>query len=68
MSRTDDTRGASVDGADGRRNGYRFDHVFVSEQHRGAVVDCRYGHSVRTSGLTDHSALVTTLDLADNAE
>jgi exodeoxyribonuclease-3 len=54
--------------AEGTRNGYRFDHAFVSEQHRDLVVDCRYDHSVRTSGLTDHSALVTTLDLAHTAE
>lgn len=50
--------------AEGRRNGYRFDHAFVSRAHRGAVVECRYDHSVRTDGLTDHSALRLTLDLA----
>ncbi|MGH3796127.1 MAG: endonuclease/exonuclease/phosphatase family protein [Pseudonocardiaceae bacterium] len=47
----------------GKRNGYRFDHVFVSRAHRAAVVECRYDHSVRTAGLTDHSALILTLDL-----
>jgi exodeoxyribonuclease III len=51
--------------ADGKRNGYRFDHAFVSRAHRTAVVACRYDHSVRTAGLTDHSALSLTLDLAD---
>lgn len=50
--------------ADGQRNGYRFDHAFVSSAHRSAVVACRYEHSVRTDGLTDHSALILTLDLA----
>lgn len=49
---------------DGTRNGYRFDHVFVSRAHRAAAVACRYDHSVRTAGLTDHSALTLTLDLA----
>jgi len=53
---------------DGRRNGYRFDHTFIDKRHRMAVVDCRYEHSVRTSGLTDHAALITTLDLAHAAE
>lgn len=51
--------------AEGKRNGYRFDHAFVSRAHRGAVVECRYDHSVRTAGLTDHSALRMTLDLTD---
>lgn len=51
--------------ADGERNGYRFDHAFVSRAHRAAVVACRYDHSVRTVGLTDHSALTLTLALTD---
>ncbi len=51
--------------ADGERNGYRFDHAFVSRAHHRAVVACRYDHSVRTAGLTDHSALTLTLDLED---
>jgi len=50
--------------ADGTRNGYRFDHAFVSRVHRTAVAACRYDHSARTAGLTDHSALTLTLDLA----
>lgn len=49
--------------ADGTRNGYRFDHAFVSRAHRAAVAECRYDHSVRTAELTDHSALTLTLDL-----
>jgi exodeoxyribonuclease-3 len=49
---------------DGKRNGYRFDHAFVSRPHRAAVVACRYDHSVRTARLTDHSALTLTLNLA----
>lgn len=48
---------------EGERNGYRFDHIFVSRAHRTAVVACRYDHSVRTAGLTDHSALTLALDL-----
>jgi exodeoxyribonuclease-3 len=53
--------------ADGRRNGYRFDHAFVDGDHRAAVVECRYDHSVRTAGLTDHSALALTLDVTGAA-
>jgi exodeoxyribonuclease-3 len=49
--------------ADGKRNGYRFDHAFVSRGHRSSVIACRYDHSVRTVGLTDHSALSLTLRL-----
>jgi exodeoxyribonuclease-3 len=49
--------------ADSKRNGYRFDHAFVSSTQSAAVVDCHYDHSVRTAGLTDHSALTLTLDL-----
>jgi exodeoxyribonuclease-3 len=48
---------------EGERNGYRFDHAFVSRAHRTAVVACRYDHSVRTAGLTDHSAMTLALDL-----
>jgi exodeoxyribonuclease-3 len=50
---------------EGKRNGYRFDHAFVSRAHRAAVVECRYDHSVRTAGLTDHSALILALDVTD---
>jgi exodeoxyribonuclease-3 len=48
----------------GKQNGYRFDHAFVSRAHRAAVVACHYDHSVRTAGLTDHAALTVTLDTA----
>ncbi len=48
---------------EGERNGYRFDHAFVSRAHRQTVVSCRYDHSVRTAGLTDHSAMRLVLDL-----
>lgn len=53
--------------AEGTRNGYRFDHAFVSGAHRAAVAECRYDHSVRTAGLTDHSALAVTLSVPDMA-
>lgn len=53
--------------ADGARNGYRFDHAFVSRAHRSAVAGCWYDHSVRTAGLTDHAAMWVSLDLTSVA-
>ena len=45
----------------GRRsgNGYRFDHIFCSRLN--AVRDCRYLHEPRIAGLSDHSAMITTI-------
>lgn len=37
-------------------NGFRLDHVFVSDDLIDRVADCRYDHSTRPE-LTDHSAL-----------
>lgn len=45
---------------DGRRNGYRFDHIFVTTAHRNRIRACRYLHEVRSQGLSDHSAMVAT--------
>ncbi len=41
--------------------GYRLDHLIVSQEL--AVEDCRYEHSWREAGLSDHSALVAKLAL-----
>lgn len=41
--------------------GYRFDHTFLSVDHQWQVVDCRYLHGPRIDGLSDHSALTTTV-------
>jgi exodeoxyribonuclease III len=48
---------------DGRRNGYRFDHTFITTAHAPAVRDCRYLQIIRQNGLSDHAAmtLATTL-------
>jgi exodeoxyribonuclease-3 len=48
---------------EGARNGYRFDHAFVTAAHFGVVRDCRYLHTVRENGLSDHSAMALTLAL-----
>lgn len=43
--------------------GYRFDHVFVTQQHSAQVRSCGYLHAPRTQGLTDHAAMTLTLAL-----
>jgi exonuclease III len=42
------------------KGGYRLDHLLVSAQL--AVQECRYEHSWREDGLSDHSALITRLE------
>lgn len=44
--------------------GYRIDHLFSTSRNVDAVIDCRYLHDPRTSGLSDHAALVAGLDLS----
>ncbi|MBS0197315.1 MAG: endonuclease/exonuclease/phosphatase family protein [Planctomycetes bacterium] len=41
--------------------GFRLDHAFASRVLARRCLDCRYDHSVRTNGLTDHSALIVVL-------
>ncbi|HET9255918.1 MAG TPA: endonuclease/exonuclease/phosphatase family protein [Pseudonocardiaceae bacterium] len=48
---------------DGRRNGYRFDHVFITTSRASAVRECRYLHAIRENGLSDHAAMTLTADL-----
>lgn len=48
---------------DGRRNGYRFDHTFITATHTSAVRECRYLHGIRENGLSDHAAMTLTADL-----
>ena len=42
-------------------SGYRFDHFFISERLSSYVQECSYIHSVRASGLSDHSAMCLEL-------
>lgn len=44
-------------------NGYRFDHMFITCQHRGLLGACRYVHQPRLEGLSDHAAMTVTLAL-----
>jgi exodeoxyribonuclease III len=48
---------------DGRRNGYRIDHTFITAAHVQIVRGCRYLHGIRESGLSDHAAMTLTVDL-----
>jgi len=43
--------------SDGTRNGYRFDHMFITADHARSVRACHYVHAIREQGLTDHSAM-----------
>lgn len=39
-------------------NGYRFDHIFVSESILSLLKNCSYLHEVRFEKLSDHSAML----------
>ncbi len=43
-------------------NGFRIDHAFANDEFLGRYVPvCSYDHSTRTTGLTDHSALIVEM-------
>lgn len=44
-------------------NGFRIDHAFVSPVLAGAVESAWFSHEERDAGISDHSALVVTLDV-----
>jgi exonuclease III len=46
-----------------RGNGFRIDHAFLSPALAGRAGAIRYSHDERTSGLSDHSALLLDLDV-----
>jgi len=46
-----------------RGNGFRIDHAFLSPALAGRAGEIRYSHDERTSGLSDHSALLLDLDV-----
>jgi exodeoxyribonuclease-3 len=50
---------------DYENRGYRFDHVFVTDELAHRVRRCDYLHTTRESDLSDHSALALELDLPD---
>jgi exodeoxyribonuclease-3 len=48
--------------------GYRFDHIFVSEELSSYVTVCSYIHEVRALGLSDHSAMFLTVESQSSEE
>jgi exonuclease III len=49
-------------------NGYRFDHCFVTARHRAHLSGCEYLHAPRETGLSDHAAMVLTLQLTRDGD
>lgn len=50
-------------GRGGAGRGFRIDHAFASPRLAERVTACRYDHSVRERGVSDHSLLVLDLSL-----
>ncbi len=46
-------------------NGYRYDYCFISSDLKDKLIDCYYIHDTRKNGLTDHSAIVLSLEIND---
>lgn len=44
-----------------QKNGYRYDHTYISESLSPFVADCVYLHEWREKGLSDHSPMLLTL-------
>ncbi len=44
--------------------GYRYDYAFISAGLVPCLVDCEYLHEPRELGLSDHAAVVLTMDLS----
>ena len=49
----------------GRTNdGYRYDYIFISDDLKSSLRDCRFIHQTRGENkITDHSAVVVDLDI-----
>ena len=45
-----------------RANGYRLDHAFASPPMTARLLNVRYSHRERETGLSDHSILIVDLD------
>lgn len=44
-----------------QKNGYRYDHTYVSGDLEPFIADCQYLHELREVGLSDHSPMLLTL-------
>jgi len=49
-------------------NGFRFDHIFTTTAQAPQITECVYDHTPRTTGLTDHAAMLLTLELSPSAQ
>jgi exodeoxyribonuclease-3 len=45
-----------------RRNGFRVDHAFSTPALMPRITSCRYSHSERDAGVSDHSMLLVEVD------
>lgn len=45
-----------------RGNGFRIDHSFATPNLRSRITSCRYSHTEREAGMSDHSMLIVELD------
>lgn len=45
-------------------DGYRFDHLFISSPHASMLGGCRYDHTPRRAGLSDHAAMIASIQPA----
>ena len=46
-------------------NGYRYDHCWMHQDLLPKLLDCSFDHKVREGQLSDHSAMILTLDWLD---
>lgn len=44
-----------------QKNGYRYDHTYISVDLKPFIADCQYLHQWREDGLSDHSPMLLTL-------
>lgn len=49
-------------------DGYRFDHFFISQELSDRVSECVYIHTVRSLGLSDHSAMYLSFKLPSTSK
>ena len=45
-----------------RGNGFRLDHAFATPSLRPRIASCRYSHSEREAGVSDHSLMIVEVD------
>lgn len=56
-------QGKKEQGTSQKLNGFRLDYVFVSNPLRDSIFNAMHVHTVRTSGLSDHSIVLADLSI-----